>query len=504
MPMNHATESRRWRDEANSARAQGQLARALTLYGKAMASHAADHETAYEAGLFAIEMNQRLAGVAHLYDRHRASFLLPALGWTDRVGGTKLGPDGERFGLECLTRATAFPGVPADWLETMSSVLVRRGELDAALQWRQRLNRRDTLRLTNRLAMARLYEELGRFDDALRHYCEIRATWPRDPESTIAWLWLEERQGRAIEIPADPMFAPVHADEHVLEAYGRVLHVIWTASRRGPHRVPAIVCRRLVDLVHSLCAKCPNHPGSLLAEGYLALFNDEFSTARRKFVLVSLAVEGGVDLATNNPAYDSVLHDALHWARVILADPAAVRPTDQRLPPIDRANLLSAHAHEMWCTDEKFSAMGTYAEALGRHHVAAAPLRYEIRGAYKVLFHEGRYYAVPRTVSAFTIIDGRVYRLGGRSHHGHRRVPPWIAGFAYWAVGRLGMSGRSGFVYRGIRRALGWHLFERFRSSYVGTAARRLAWTFYQVKGVLVSRTREQLFTQLDRQGSAH
>lgn len=504
--------SRYW-TEAKVARDQGRIAQALNLYAKATAVMPTAHEVCYEAGTFALEVNRNLAGLDELYDRHRKNFGLSAEECPVRVAGTKLGPEGWEFGIDCLTRANAFPVVPAEWHETLADALASRGRLSQALQWRRRLNRRDPMRRGNRLTMARLCEALGSLEDAARQYEELLNRWPDDPESILGLTWIQEQLGQVVETARlVDLFESAWREASAVDVgppemvAGRVLRVVWAAAKRGSKRLPTDARHKLRELGQALRARHPGHPTCLLAEGYVRLIDGEAIVARQKFLLASLAIAGGVVIRTNSPPHDAALHDALHWARALLVDPGLDDPQEGPLPSFDAAALERVHAHEMWAAGQMIAAMSGYATALRLHHVANVPLQYEIRGEYKVLFHEGLFYAVPRKVSEFTIIDGKVYRLKGRARDSERRLPPWLIDLAYWIAGALHCAGRHvGPLRTASRPVVRFGQFvRRIWSHPMAARAKRLVWMVYAVKGVVVATSLEQLITLIDRDWRDH
>lgn len=485
---------------ARAARSQGRIAQALDFYVRATAFIPVGNDLAHEAGMFALDVNRNLAALEEIYDRHRRSFGLSVEECPVRVPGTKIGTEGITFGIDCLLTASARGGVPGEWYESLADALERSGQPHQALQWRRVLSRRETMRRVNRLAIARLHEELGSLHDAAKEYDEMLDMWPDDPEVEMGMRWLRERRPQPLQdaVPIDPLEwvqnpRPTADAETPERAAGRVLHVVWAAVKRGAKRLPSGAREQLGRMERALSARYATHPTCQIIEGYLALLDGNTITARKKFLMASVGLASGRSLASNTPSYDAALHDAMHWARIVLLNPDAY-PHDGALPPIDAAALERAHAHYLWTAGDIIAAMNRYAGVLRPYHVSNPALHYDIRGGYKILFHEGLFYAVPRTVSEFTIIDGKVFRLAGHARGSRQLLPPWLIDLAYRIAGAVRAAGRIGPLRMLSRPVARLGRFLRRKVSHpLAVRATRLVWSFYRVKGVLVAEKYDRL-----------
>ncbi len=496
----------RYWSEANIARDQGRIARALSLYAKATAVSPSP-EASYEAGNFALDVSHGVAGLRDLYQRHRRSFGLSVEECHDAVLKTLLGQEGLQFGIDRLTQANAFPGVPVEWHELMADVLAARGQLHQALQWRRLAHRRDPARHANQLAIAGLCEALGMVEDAARAYDRILDRWPGDPDAILALTGIRERSGTGVDEARlvelfkaawrEPSPGNKNTEHEAADLVAcRLLQLVWAVARRGSRRMPAEARQRLPILVQKLAASHPHHPATHLAEGYMAWIDGHATVARQKFLATSLAIASGAVLKTGSPECDAALDEAVQWARVLVTDSGARLLPESRRPVIDTAALERAHARETWATDGMLTAMPMYSASLRLHYVRSVPLQYEIRGDYKVLWHEGLFYAVPRRVSEFTIIDGRVFRLKGRARSSRQPLPPRLLDLAY----RLRALRRAALATMALRQLA---RLGRFAGSTwlrrMASRATRLSWMRYGVRGVLVATTSQELFALIDR-----
>lgn len=524
---NAETRARLW-SEANAARDQGRIERALRLYAGATALPISP-QASHDAGMFVLGTARNLQGVSDLYDRHYSNLGIAGDPAAGSVTGRLVGGDNAEFAIDRLTQANTFPGVPAQWQEDLADALAVRGQHRQALQWRRLLHRRDPSRFENELGVARLCERLGQFEDAARQYGEMLNRWPDDPHVVFGLAFVQEQLGRRVEtmrltrvftiasvgvpevLPESldgeemPFTAAFAADPSVEPAElvaGRVLRVVWAAVRRGPKGLTAGTREELDRLVRSLCRHLPHHPTSQLAEGYRLWLDGSDAAARQRFLNVSLALESGASLGTGVPACDAALHDATRWARVLVTGGSSRRIQEGVLPAVDTAALGWAHSREVWSTDGLLASLQMYSSGLRPHHVQAVPLQYEIRGEYKVLHHGGWFYAVPRTVAEFRIINGQVFQVTGPARASSRTLPPWVVEYGY----RVRATWRDLNARRGL---IGWMARRAGRmvlAVYAGWGrgaaawAERMSWKSYGVKGVIVAPTPHELFEQIDQQ----
>jgi tetratricopeptide (TPR) repeat protein len=524
MPSAPSAEARArlWSD-ANAARDQGRIAAALNLYAKATA-HAPSHEAAHDAGLFVLEISRNLEAVQDLYHQHYTTFGMPG-GGSGSVLGRLLGGDNAEFAIDRLTQANTWPAVPVQWHEELAEALAARGQLRQALHWRRLVHRRDPSRIQNELAIGRLCELLGLLDDAHRQYESMLHRWPDDPEVIFSLTAVQQRMGlppdearlRNVFVTAaggagngegaDDLShigpagsaGPATASPELIG--GRVLRVVWAAAKRGPKNLPSEATPQLVQLARRLSQRQKDHPTTWLVEGFMAWLAGEHADARQTFIMVSLAMAGGAMLRSDSPPCDAALHDAVNWSRVFVTTPE-LRRFQGPIPPADPANLNWAFARHVWGTDGILSALLMYADGLRAHHVPAVPLQYEIRGGYKVFHHDGLFYAVPRAVSEFTIIEGRVYRLKGRARTSNSPLPPWLLDLAYRLRARWrAMEKRGGFLAGTIRRVIPIARFVHSNSvRRLAVFAAKLSWRKYTVKGVLVAATPREIFDLIEGQ----
>jgi len=508
-PAPHASDY--W-SQANVARDRGRIAHALVLYRQAVAT-SANAEACFEAATYALEVSRNLVGIEFLYRAHRRAFGLAPEECRFSLMEELVGADGVQFGLDCLTRANLFENVPIEWHELLADVLVSHGQLHHALQWRRVVQRRYPERQANRVALANLCETLGRLEEAVREYRQILEQSPGDPDAVLGLTFLQEHLGvriddgllRALFDACGSGSPRVDTDgAPASSSAARSLRLIFAAARRGLSRIPAEARQRLPAVVQSACDACRDDEAAYLAEGYRLWLDGEWTAARGKFVAASAALAARTSSIAHAAGRDPAVDEAVHWARVLLTEPRAkfageIRlMQDSRLPAFDGALLERKHAGEMWRWEETLlPAMSKYASALRAHHVTAVPMQYDLRGDYKVVWHEAFFYAIPRSIREFTIIEGRVYRIKGGARSSTRQLPPWIVSlarrFAWLRRSRLARG-----VARPVRR-LGRALGAGRIVRPVARMCMRALWLRYTVRGVLMARTPHEIRTLIEQ-----
>ena len=481
--------------EAKIARDEGRVGSALDLFVKAVSTERSGYKELHDAGLFALGVMKNLRGLESLYEDHRRQFNLSPDECPAAVPGTKFGDEGWRFAFDCLTRADSDPGVPLDWIEDLADALAERGQIREALQWRHRVSRHQTFRPANHTAIAVLLERLGELEQAAQEYRGVLAELPDDPAALLGLAFVEERLGLVVETREfDFLISRLSGGAESLPAaslVGRTVHLTWAAVRRGTPRLASAVRAKLRDAAAALARSFPNHSGALINEGLAAVLDGERALARSKFLRARLLRQAFPEHSSTRSADDDALLNAARWADAFVLDPAS-DPNAPIVRPSDPVRLALAEAHQMWLEGELFAAMSAYAVAMRHRHVTSLPMRYEIIGGHKVLEHGGVFYAVPRDVAEFSIINGKVYRLKGKAHHLQRRVPPFIVATAFRLAGWLHSAGRK------VRRTIVRVAAPRVRSArrlLIRSAYQVASWTWplYAVRDYVTAPTRAEL-----------
>jgi len=120
---------------------QGLVARPLALY--VQATELACPAAYLDAAEFAWHLNRNLERLAPIYQRHALSFGLAPDAYPIHLPGTKIGPEGWEFVLNCLLAASAGAPGRLDIRQKIADLLEERGRFGEALAWRQGIEATD-------------------------------------------------------------------------------------------------------------------------------------------------------------------------------------------------------------------------------------------------------------------------------------------------------------------------------------------------------------------------
>jgi hypothetical protein len=203
---------------------------------------------------------------------------------------------------------------------------------------------------------------------------------------------------------------------------------------------------------------------------------------------------------------DRLIGDALHWIAPSIAGDAPPVPWAPPQSEQSGKQLGFGHAYELLRGGVPNHGWANLARSIEAFYVLDIPTRYEFVGDYKVAYHGYRFYAVPRRVSEFTIIERTVYRVPDYARLRNRRIPPvllWcglrLRRYVFFLAERIAAVRWLGSRLRRVAMRL---LRSRIG---IGIARRitRLAWRRYAVKGVLDADHREELLALIDRRGAS-
>src|SRR5262249_52833141 len=130
-----------------------------------------------DAAEFAWSLNRSLERLVPIYQRHARSFGLAPDAYPIYLPGTKIGPEGWEFGLNCLLAANVSAPSRLDIQEMIADVLEERERFGEALAWRHGVEAADP-GVGNSMAIGRLLARTGHLADAKAHYLRIEAQSP--------------------------------------------------------------------------------------------------------------------------------------------------------------------------------------------------------------------------------------------------------------------------------------------------------------------------------------
>jgi hypothetical protein len=331
----------------------------------------------FRAGQTAARYAAGLGGIERLFDEHVAGW--PAAEPLKRYALSGLRERANwNVATDRLLQAVSLVPHEVGWQRYLAIVLERAGLFDRALLIRQVVEHVSPGTVDNQAAIARLRDYQG--GDG-RH-----AEWPgllgRAATPRVAEFC------RRVALAPTPLL-----DAHRLDALRGIVH------------------KRL--LIES------KDPSLHLAQAFLAMARRDFPKARESFLEASLLARqprpGGIE------EWDPW---SIAFAESFLVDGA--HTNDVGLVPTDPLNLQLLHAAALQHKGAILSALALYANVTAQLIPGSTPKTYRIYKSHTIVLHQGRFYAVPREVRHFAIINGVVVR-GARDPYGNSAQGGWLS-----------------------------------------------------------------------------
>ena len=322
--------------------------------------------------------------------------------------------------------------------------------------------------------LALLLEQHGYNEDALQTRITIARLDPSSTENKIAMGRIHERLGgHDIEKYYKHLFFSLEDRSEFLLAMARYMA---TSNQKRLNKTTLSGIKRRVE---EALVRQPDDVTLCLARGFIGVAEEDIESAQSCFLDATLFAElaaharndGSLEEANKEGAFGFDLW-SLQYAKAFLITPmpqelssVVVFPQiDHYLFSIARARLALSH--------------GLVFEALEQFWKAVAPLREGQRKytqvifeGFRILWHEGRFYAVPLSVRNFTIFDGVVVRIPGsiQDHKflvGDVVTPRWRRALRpIWRFGRYRVFPALARI--SILRFIGRHVLKLARWTYI-------------------------------------
>jgi hypothetical protein len=407
---------------------RGLIARPLSLFVEA--TELAPLVVYLDAAEFALRLSRSLERLAPIYQRHARSFGLAPDTYPIYLPGTKIGPEGWEFVLNCLLAANVAAPGRLDVQEKIADLLEERGRFTEALAWRHGVEAADPECYGNSMAIGRLLAKSGHLADAEAQYLRLEAQTPHNVEVLLrlASILPEEEKPKLLSvvdrIDRELTLAESRSDVDQQVFFLRVVLEIVRQWPLAPSRELLQRLRRRCDklLVADQSASC-----NLLADALLAFIESSCAvSARPRLCKATIEVErAATSIQVPEKAAEAVA-EAANYARVVISHPGFPSREREPLPAINDAVLAREQARTLLDEGKVGDALPKYAASLRAYHVTDVPTQYELVGDHKLVLHEQRYYVFPRDVQEFMIWEGTVYRLTGIGRHTKRHVPAWL------------------------------------------------------------------------------
>lgn len=436
---------------ASQARASGQISRALELFPPALATSPRAAEPYREAASLGLDLSANLAGVGALYRAHCADMGLKDDECPARASHDRLMREIRYSVVENLLAALKFNAQsPTVQLQTTRALqAVGRADLAWPHLW-------SAIKLgpscyQDSLDTGWLLATFDGIEGAKVQLKRLTERWRSDATALLVRTNANQKALCPTGFPgADPQPEQFeHAD--LVELADELVGLAHTAlALRLPERSEALL-PEILDAAARLATQLPGYGPAYLAEGLAALGVSDTRRARRCFATGSLLCEQA-GLPVRPSAASDKLTVALATARACLLNPTAPSIQEDTAPSIDGRPLRFVHARALRSEGDAFAALDLCGDAVAEYFVRQPPISYEFYKGYKILAHEGQYYAVPVRVREFTIIDGVVCKPSRAAQFARFRLPRWVIDLLRRLGGRAGRTAWS--LLRTLRRRL--------------------------------------------------
>lgn len=457
---------------ASQARASGQISRALELFPLVLASFPPAGEPFHEAADLGSALNQNLAGVGRLYAAHCADMGIVQQECPPWIRLERLLREARYSVVDNLLSALKFDGQsPTAWLQ-IAQALRAVGRADLAWPHLRRAIQFGPNSATDSLDISRLLATFDGIEDAREHHKRLTERWRADAESLLRRISADEEPSQApgtAEFGAKPLPLEYADLVEIADQLVALTHRALVLKLSEHAKAPAA---DVLEAAAGLVTRLPGYGPAHLAVGLAALGAGDAGRARRCFATASLLCEQA-GFPAGPAAAGNGLGMALATARACLLDPAEPSVAHYTAPAVDDRLLKFTHARALRSEGDAFAALSLCDDAVASYFVRQTPMSYEFYKGYKILAYESHYYAVPRSVHEFIIIDGVVCKPSRAEQYARIRLPRWVKDLLRRTGGKGG-------------RAI-WSLLRNAR--------RR----FYAVPGVKVADDFDALLASIDR-----
>ncbi|TPQ30260.1 hypothetical protein C2U70_27050 [Bradyrhizobium guangdongense] len=430
------------------------MSRSLELFSAVLAAGPNTGEPYRDAAATGAELARNLEGVGKLYATHCADLGIASDECPSWARHDRFVRDLQYTVVESSLGALKFDaGTTALQLQT-AEALRAVGRRDLAWSYLRRAIELGAASRHDELRIARLLVASHGIGDANDQLERLKEDW----------------RGEVADIIADEAPEPDDVAPDPVARVERMVALTLTGLVLGGREPPEAQERALLAAVLELVRQMPGNGPAHLAAGFAAVGVGEIAQAQQLLTTASW-LWGEARPAAQALSNEVML--ALAWARAFLLDASGPSVIPGVAPSIDERLLKIAHARTQRAQGAVFQALDLYDEAAAGYLVRHPPMSYDFYKGYKIVAHEGRYYAVPGSVHEFIIVDGVVCGPSRAAQYARLRMPRWVAN---WLRG-LARAGRL----RGV-----WSLLQ--------TVRRKL----YAVRGVKIADDLESLLASID------
>jgi hypothetical protein len=409
---------------ANKARDAGRPEKALELYAEALAASPDSPDPYLEAGIHGLKVNLAFRGVDDLYRRHAVDFGLPEsseLGVFDRLSA---GRYSWSFALSALLRASALAPA-AGYQRLLAQAFSHFGQPQHALAILRQIQGTAPVSLRDDREYGRL---LARSNpaNAVFYYQGLLVRWPSAAD--LPWHLLAAQIDSCAESEAQATYAALLRDLAARDTpddrqvHGLAL-LAWAMYVRP---VPVMAQRALADFapLFALAGKLyPSSAAAQLATGFGALLEGRLKTGKQALALATLPrhtpASDNDDAASSNDARPNLIEPLETAIRALLPidDMApANKATTAPLPNDAHEHISAMQAGALLREQDLFGALKLFGDAIAPHVVRKPYNSSETVLDRRIVYHQGKFYALPHMIGNFTILNGMVYRIPEQMH----------------------------------------------------------------------------------------
>lgn len=466
---------------ANQARDSGRPEKAFDLYAEALAASPTSPKPYLDAGRHALHVNLAYEGVTELYDRHAADFGLPELLGHGDFDHLSSGRYTWPFALSALQRGCELEPDKPEWRRLLAQVHCRLGQTEQALDILRRIIDSGDASAKDDRQYGRLLEQ----SDPAKAAAHYKAALQRRPwAADLSWHLLAAQMDGHAEADAQAIYAallqdfvPSGAADYLQHGRpllnGRQVHrlalLAWAIYRRP---VPGMTQRALADFAPAFDYAHEVYSTSVatqLATGFASLLGARLRNAKQVLALASLqrpSPAGDDGLPDLTEPYETALQALLQIDGLAAKDD---RSGDQPLPKDAQEHIAAMQAKALLHSGETVAALEQFGASILPHLVRKPYASSETVLGHRIVFHQGKFYALPHMVGNFAFIGGMVYRIPEKVHIIRPTLP------------RLFMR----IVKPIVKRMIG--LVSRYRPlRYMGRHAVRIALSRYAIRDVLI------------------
>ncbi len=426
---------------ANQARDTGRPEKALELYAETLAASPTSLKACLDAASHGLNVNLAFQSVDALYRRHAADFALTENSDSGVFDRFSAGRYSWPFVLAALLRAATLAPAP-NQQRFLAQIFSHLGQSDQALAILRQVQRSEDATLEDDREYGRLVAHFNPAE-AVLYYQGLILRWPGIAD--LVWNLLAAQAECGAELEMQATYAALLNDFAAAEIPDeRQIHSLallaWGMYERP---IPVLMHHALANfaaLFERAGKLYPFSTAALLATGFGALLQGRLMTGKQSLALATLprlapmpdindelgrksnkerksikseSIKGLSDLPDLTAPIETATRALLHIDGLTGSPdraPTIMRPKDthEHISHIQAGARLRDH--------DLFGALKQFGDAIAPHVVRKPYVAGETVLDRRIVYHQGKFYALPQMIGNFVIIGGMVYRIPEQVH----------------------------------------------------------------------------------------